>query len=67
VAGELQITCLAEEIDTPGPGQIKALIAIAGNPVLSLPTARVWSRRWTSWSSWSALTSTSTKLRATPT
>jgi anaerobic selenocysteine-containing dehydrogenase len=37
VAGELPITCLAEEIDTPGPGQIKALIAIAANPVLSSP------------------------------
>lgn len=37
VAGELPITCLAEEIDTPGPGQVKALIAIAGNPVLSAP------------------------------
>ncbi len=37
VAGELPITCLAEEIETPGPGQIKALIAIAGNPVLSAP------------------------------
>jgi anaerobic selenocysteine-containing dehydrogenase len=35
--GELPLTCLAEEIDTPGPGQIKALIAIAGNPVLSAP------------------------------
>ncbi|MYN09030.1 molybdopterin-dependent oxidoreductase [Pseudoduganella aquatica] len=37
VVGELPITCLAEEIDTPGPGQVKALIAIAGNPVLSAP------------------------------
>ena len=37
VAGEIPLTCLAEEIDTPGPGQIKALIAIAGNPVLSAP------------------------------
>lgn len=37
VAGELPITCLAEEIETPGPGQIRALIAIAGNPVLSAP------------------------------
>ena len=35
--GELPVSCLAEEIDTPGPGQIKALIAIAGNPVLSAP------------------------------
>ncbi|MES2150596.1 MAG: molybdopterin-dependent oxidoreductase [Pseudomonadota bacterium] len=37
VAGELPLTCLAEEIDTPGPGQVKALIAIAANPVLSSP------------------------------
>ncbi|MBA5638076.1 molybdopterin-dependent oxidoreductase [Duganella sp. LX20W] len=37
VMGELPVTCLAEEIDTPGPGQVRALIAIAGNPVLSAP------------------------------
>jgi len=37
VVGELPLTCLAEEIDTPGPGQVRALIAIAGNPVLSAP------------------------------
>jgi anaerobic selenocysteine-containing dehydrogenase len=37
MVGELPLTCLAEEIDTPGPGQIKALIAIACNPVLSAP------------------------------
>ena len=37
VAGEFPLTCLAEEIDTPGPGRIKALIAIAANPVLSAP------------------------------
>ena len=37
VVGEIPLTCLAEEIDTPGPGQIKALIAIACNPVLSAP------------------------------
>ncbi|MCE3603969.1 molybdopterin-dependent oxidoreductase [Massilia sp. P8910] len=37
VSGELPVTCLAEEIDTPGPGQIRALIAIAANPVLSAP------------------------------
>ncbi|WLI88192.1 molybdopterin-dependent oxidoreductase [Massilia sp. R2A-15] len=37
VAGELPLTCLAEEIDTPGAGQVKALITIAGNPVLSAP------------------------------
>lgn len=37
VFGELPMTCLAEEIETPGTGQVKALIAIAGNPVLSSP------------------------------
>jgi anaerobic selenocysteine-containing dehydrogenase len=35
--GELPVGVLAEEIDTPGPDQIRALITIAGNPVLSTP------------------------------
>ncbi|UYQ61291.1 molybdopterin oxidoreductase family protein [Streptomyces peucetius] len=35
--GELPIVALAEEIETPGEGQIRALIAIAANPVLSAP------------------------------
>jgi anaerobic selenocysteine-containing dehydrogenase len=37
VYGELPITCLAEEMETPGAGQIKALITVATNPVLSSP------------------------------
>lgn len=37
VLGELPMGCLAEEIETPGAGQVKALISIAGNPVLSAP------------------------------
>jgi anaerobic selenocysteine-containing dehydrogenase len=37
VFGELPITVLSEEIETPGQGQIRALISIAGNPVLSMP------------------------------
>ncbi|WP_280155243.1 molybdopterin oxidoreductase family protein [Piscinibacter sp. XHJ-5] len=37
VYGELPMNCLAEEIETPGPGQVKALITIASNPVLSAP------------------------------
>ncbi|MBV8760188.1 MAG: molybdopterin-dependent oxidoreductase [Deltaproteobacteria bacterium] len=37
VFGELPITCLAEEIETPGDGQIRAAIVVAGNPVLSAP------------------------------
>jgi len=39
VLGQVPISCMAEEIATPGPGQIKALITIAGNPVLSAPDA----------------------------
>jgi len=37
VFGELPITCLAEEIETPGAGQVRALITLASNPVLSAP------------------------------
>lgn len=40
VFGELPAACLAEEIDTPGDGQVRALIALAGNPVVSTPNAR---------------------------
>lgn len=39
VYGELPAACLAEEIDTPGDGQVRALITVAGNPVLSTPDA----------------------------
>ena len=39
VLGQVPVSCLAEEIDTPGEGQIKALITVAGNPVLSAPGA----------------------------
>ncbi len=35
--GELPVATLAEEIDTPGPGRIRALLTVAGNPVLSTP------------------------------
>jgi anaerobic selenocysteine-containing dehydrogenase len=35
--GELPMAALAEEIDTPGDGRIRAVIAIAANPVLSAP------------------------------
>ncbi|TDD55748.1 molybdopterin oxidoreductase family protein [Nonomuraea terrae] len=37
VNGELPVATLADEIETPGEGQVKALITIAGNPVLSAP------------------------------
>ena len=39
VLGQVPVSCLAEEIDTPGEGQIKALITVAGNPALSAPGA----------------------------
>src|SRR4051794_7492484 len=35
--GELPVVCLAEEMDTPGDGQVKAFFCLAGNPVLSTP------------------------------
>jgi anaerobic selenocysteine-containing dehydrogenase len=38
--GEFPVAALAEEMETPGPGQIKALITMAGNPSLSAPNAR---------------------------
>ena len=37
---ELPVAALAEEIETPGPGQVRALITFAGNPVLSTPNGR---------------------------
>ncbi|MCU1454438.1 MAG: molybdopterin oxidoreductase [Acidimicrobiales bacterium] len=37
--GELPVVCLAEEIDTPGDGQIRAMVTMAGNPVVSTPNA----------------------------
>jgi anaerobic selenocysteine-containing dehydrogenase len=40
VLGQAPLSCLAEEIATPGEGKVRALITIAGNPVLSAPDAR---------------------------
>ncbi|MDD9382144.1 molybdopterin oxidoreductase family protein [Streptomyces sp. ZAF1911] len=37
---ELPLAALAEEIDTPGEGRIRALVSIAANPVLSAPDGR---------------------------
>ena len=39
VFGELPVVCLAEEIETPGEGRVRALITMAGNPVLSTPNS----------------------------
>ena len=68
IFGELPVVCLAEEIETPGEGQVRALITMAGNPVAvdaqQRPARRGARARW---SSWSASTSTSTRRPATPT
>ncbi|HEX7332152.1 MAG TPA: molybdopterin-dependent oxidoreductase [Pyrinomonadaceae bacterium] len=39
-AGEIPVATLAEEILTEGKGQVKALVTLAGNPVLSTPNGR---------------------------
>ncbi|WP_444757679.1 molybdopterin oxidoreductase family protein [Pseudomonas sp. A014] len=38
--GELPVAALAEEVLTPGEGQVRALVTVAGNPVLSTPNGR---------------------------
>ena len=38
--GDLPAAALGEEIETPGPGQIRALLTFAGNPVLSVPNGQ---------------------------
>jgi anaerobic selenocysteine-containing dehydrogenase len=40
VLGEFPVACLAEEIETAGEGQIRALLTVAGNPALSTPNSR---------------------------
>jgi anaerobic selenocysteine-containing dehydrogenase len=37
--GELPVSVLGEEIDTPGEGQVRVLITAAGNPVVSTPNS----------------------------
>lgn len=39
-SGELPVAALAEEMLAPGDGQIRALVTVAGNPVLSTPNGR---------------------------
>jgi anaerobic selenocysteine-containing dehydrogenase len=37
--GEFPVSALAEEIETPGEGQVRALVTVAGNPVASNPNS----------------------------
>jgi anaerobic selenocysteine-containing dehydrogenase len=39
-SGDPPIATLADEIELDGPGQVRALVTIAGNPVLSAPNGR---------------------------
>jgi anaerobic selenocysteine-containing dehydrogenase len=39
VMGEYPAAAMSEEIETPGDGQIRALVTVAGNPVLSTPNS----------------------------
>ena len=39
-SGELPVAGLADEIEHAGPGSVRALITVAGNPVLSAPNGR---------------------------
>jgi len=48
IFGELPVACLAEEIDTPGDGQIRAMLTVAGNPLLSTPNSERLSRAFES-------------------
>jgi anaerobic selenocysteine-containing dehydrogenase len=38
--GDVPAATLAEEMETPGPGQVRAFLTFAGNPVLSTPNGR---------------------------
>jgi len=40
ILGQVPASCLAEEISTPGPGQIKGFINIAANPTISVPDSQ---------------------------
>lgn len=40
LCGEMPSSALAEEIETPGEGQIRGLITIAGNPARSVPNSK---------------------------
>ncbi|GAB1640594.1 molybdopterin oxidoreductase family protein [Krasilnikovia sp. MM14-A1259] len=39
VKGEFPVATLADEIETPGDGQVRAFVTVAGNPVLSTPNS----------------------------
>jgi anaerobic selenocysteine-containing dehydrogenase len=46
--GEMPTVCFAEEIETPGDGQVRAVLTVAGNPVVSNPDAQRLDRAFAS-------------------
>ncbi|MDQ1466699.1 MAG: hypothetical protein QOH10_1114 [Actinomycetota bacterium] len=46
--GEMPTVCFAEEIETPGAGQVRAVLTIAGNPVVSNPDSQRLDRAFAS-------------------
>lgn len=46
--GEQPVACLAEEILTPGEGQVRGMLTIAGNPCLSAPNGAALERAFAS-------------------
>ena len=65
--GELPVSTLADEILTPGEGQVRAVLTLAGNPVSSTPDGPRLAGRSPGWTSWRPWTSTSTRPPGTPT
>src|SRR5205823_14159950 len=45
--GQLPVATLADEIETPGEGQVRAFVTFAGNPVLSTPNGARLARAFT--------------------
>ena len=53
VLGEFPMSCLAEEIQTPGEGQVKALITDSEQSSAFIAAmASALRPQWTSWNSW---------------
>jgi anaerobic selenocysteine-containing dehydrogenase len=48
VGGMLPAATMADEIETPGKGQIRAMVTLAGNPVLSVPNGERLARAFDS-------------------
>ncbi len=65
--GELPVAALREEIETPGEGQVRALLTSPATRCPRRPTAAGWARPWPGWASWPRWTCTSTRPPATPT